>query len=61
MSEITIRTNNQARTVIYWGNLTDKEREQFDYMDSEDKQDSADRENRSGEGSSSRSHHTSPW
>lgn len=36
-----IKTNWQPRNVIYWHELTDKEKEEFNYLDSEDEQESA--------------------
>ena len=41
MSEFTIRTNNQSRAVLPWWDLTDKERKEFDYLDSDMKRDEA--------------------
>jgi len=41
MSDISITSNNQPRFMIYWADLTAKEQGNFDYLDSEDKQDSA--------------------
>jgi len=38
MSELKIVTNNQPRDVLYWHELTDKERAEFDYLDTEEKQ-----------------------
>ena len=32
---ITIKTNNVPRDVLYWWELTDTERAEFDYLDSE--------------------------
>ena len=31
-------TNNQARPVVYWYELTDKERQEFDYLETEQEQ-----------------------
>jgi len=36
--KITIRTNNKARDVLSWHDLTDKERADFDYIDTEEQQ-----------------------
>jgi len=33
---IEVRTNNQARLMIYWWDLTDKEKSNFDYLESEE-------------------------
>lgn len=35
---IEVITNNQPRAIIYWHELADSEREEFDYIDTEDKQ-----------------------
>lgn len=35
---MTIKTNNRPRDVIRWWDLSDKERKEFDYLDSEDRQ-----------------------
>jgi hypothetical protein len=34
----TIRTNNVPRDVLYWYELTDKERAEFDYLETEEEQ-----------------------
>ena len=39
--EITIRTNGQFRDVVYWYELTEKERAEFDYLDSEARQEAS--------------------
>jgi hypothetical protein len=36
-----IRTDNKFRNLLYWYELTKKEKEYFDYLDTEEKQDSA--------------------
>lgn len=36
--KLTIRTNNVPRDVLYWCDLTEKERAEFDYLDTEEKQ-----------------------
>jgi hypothetical protein len=41
MSKLTITTNNCARDILYWQDLTEKEKEQFDYLDSEEGQNDA--------------------
>lgn len=41
MSELTVKTNNQPRDVLRWYDLTAKERAEFDYIDTEQKQDEA--------------------
>ncbi|HEY2530254.1 MAG TPA: hypothetical protein VGJ20_20350 [Xanthobacteraceae bacterium] len=38
MGELTIKTNNVPRNLLRWYELTDKERAEFDYLDTEDKQ-----------------------
>ena len=38
---MTIKTNNVPRDVVYWYELTDAERAEFDYLDSDDAQCSA--------------------
>ena len=38
---MTIKTNNVPRYVLYWYELTDAERAEFDYLDSDDAQASA--------------------
>jgi hypothetical protein len=35
---IKVITDNKARNVLHWFDLTDKERKEFDYLDTEDKQ-----------------------
>lgn len=37
--KVTVVTNHMPRPVLYWWDLTDKEKTEFDYLDSEDKQD----------------------
>jgi hypothetical protein len=41
MSELQIISNNQERQTIYWHQLTAKEKKEFDYLDTEEKQDEA--------------------
>ena len=41
MSDLTIRTNNQPRAVLRWWDLTDNERAEFDYLDSDTRRDEA--------------------
>jgi hypothetical protein len=41
MGELKIRTNHQARDVLRWWDLSEKERAEFDYIDTEDKQSEA--------------------
>lgn len=41
MSELKIVTNNQERPLLYWDELTTKEKAEFDYLDTEDKQQEA--------------------
>jgi hypothetical protein len=36
MSEITIRTNGHYRPVLCWENLTEKEQEEYAYLEEED-------------------------
>lgn len=36
-----ITTNNVPRDVLYWHDLTDAERKEFDYLDTEDRQNDA--------------------
>jgi hypothetical protein len=36
MSELKIITNNRPRDLLYWWDLTDKERAQFDYYTEDD-------------------------
>lgn len=36
-----IKTNNIPRPIIFWDDLTEKEKQEFDYLDSEEKQQSA--------------------
>ena len=38
---LKIVCNNQARDVLHWWNLADKERAEFDYLDTDDKQSEA--------------------
>jgi hypothetical protein len=38
---ITIKTNKIPRKIIHWYELTDKERKDFNYLDTEQKQDEA--------------------
>jgi hypothetical protein len=38
---LKIKCNWQARETIYWWDLTDKERKEFDYLDDEEKQSDA--------------------
>ena len=38
MSELTIKTNNRWRDPIYWHELTEKERKEFDYLDTDERQ-----------------------
>ena len=38
---MTIKTNNVPRDVVYWYELTDAERAEFDYLDSDDAQSDA--------------------
>jgi hypothetical protein len=37
----TLKTNHHVRDVLRWDQLTDKEREWFDYLDTDDKRDEA--------------------
>jgi hypothetical protein len=37
MGELTIKTNNVPRDVLHWWELTDKERAEFDYLDTENR------------------------
>ena len=41
MTELKIRSNYQARAVLCWHDLTDKERAEFDYLNSEQRQQGA--------------------
>lgn len=41
MDKLTIRTNHVARETIYWHDLTAKERADFDYLDTPDRQEEA--------------------
>lgn len=41
MDKITIRTNHKPRDVLRWWDLTDKERKEFDYLDTDEKRDCA--------------------
>jgi hypothetical protein len=36
--KLTIRTNRKPRDILSWHELSDKERKEFDYLDTEDKQ-----------------------
>jgi hypothetical protein len=38
---VTIKTNNKPRDILYWHELTDAERREHDYLDTEDKQQDA--------------------
>lgn len=38
---VTVKTNYQARDVVRWYELTAKERKEFDYLDTAEKQDDA--------------------
>ncbi len=38
MDTLTIKCNNVPRNVLRWYDLTDKERKEFDYLDTDDKQ-----------------------
>jgi hypothetical protein len=40
-AELTIKTNSRARDILYWHDLTPREQAEFDYLDSEDRQDQA--------------------
>lgn len=37
-NEITIITNNTPRNVLFWHDLSEKERKEFNYLDTEEKQ-----------------------
>lgn len=39
--KLTIRTNNQPRHILYWHDLTDEERAEFDYLDTAEHQQDA--------------------
>lgn len=39
--EMTIKTNNRPRDILRWHDLTEKERAEFDYLDTEEKQSDA--------------------
>ncbi len=41
MSNLTVKTNHVPRPVIYWYELTETEQKEFDYLDSDEKRDSA--------------------
>lgn len=41
MADVTIRTNNRPRDLLYWWDLTAKEQKEFDYLDTEDRQQEA--------------------
>jgi hypothetical protein len=41
MSELKVITDNKPRDVLYWWELTDKERAEFDYLDTEERQSEA--------------------
>lgn len=41
MSDIVIKSNRQPRPVLHWHDLTDSERREFDYLDTNEKQVSA--------------------
>lgn len=41
MGHLTIRTNNQPRDILYWHELTEKEQADFDYLDSDERQEQA--------------------
>jgi hypothetical protein len=41
MSDLTIKTNNVPRDVLCWWDLTKKEQAEFDYLDSEGRQNEA--------------------
>jgi hypothetical protein len=41
MAEMTIKTNNVPRDVVYWYELTEKERAEFDYIETDDEQSEA--------------------
>jgi hypothetical protein len=41
MSDITIRTNNTPRAILYWEHLTAKQRDDFDYIDTSQRKDDA--------------------
>jgi hypothetical protein len=36
--KLTIKTNNRPRDIVRWWDLTEKERKEFDYLDSEQRQ-----------------------
>jgi hypothetical protein len=38
MSEMTVKTNLVPRNMLYWDELSDKEKAEFDYMDKEDQE-----------------------
>ena len=38
-SELTITTNNHKRDLLYWYDLTDKERAEFDWIDQDETED----------------------
>lgn len=40
MSDLKIITNNKMRVIVRWHDLTPKEQAEFDYLDTEDRQDS---------------------
>lgn len=37
--KLVVKTNHVPRPVLYWWDLTDKEKQEFDYLDTEAKQD----------------------
>jgi hypothetical protein len=41
MSTVKVITNHQPRDVLYWYELSDAERKEFDYLDTEARQDEA--------------------
>jgi hypothetical protein len=41
MSTVKVITNNTPRDVLYWYELTEKERQEFDYLDTEARQEEA--------------------
>jgi hypothetical protein len=38
MSEFTVTTNNQARDILYWYDLSEKEKAEFDYIDGDNRE-----------------------
>lgn len=41
MSDLTIVTNRQPRDILHWWDLSAKERAEFDYLDTKDRQNEA--------------------